>query len=269
MIRLQDGLFAAFLSAFLVFTTPQLQPNSTDIAMDVLIHISQQLSNSTIPAYAPTEFTASLNTVVVNLLFFLSLALVLIDAFLAMLVKSWLQGFDRGWRKYTVADLRAQGRERLLQGLEQRKVAGLITLLPILIQSSLLSFCIGLIVPLFPLHLISAILSSVALVAGFGFYAFTTYVSVLDAHAPFSSPVSRDLVTLMNILRQSWKEGVALVARTIQRIIPGISFYAVGLNPPHAHQAGADPSQQTMKSLSVNNGVAYPKATRTRRREKG
>jgi len=43
LIWFQDGLFAAFLSAFLVFLIPQLQPNSIDAAMDVLIHISHQL----------------------------------------------------------------------------------------------------------------------------------------------------------------------------------------------------------------------------------
>src|ERR1700755_1276507 len=198
LTRLQDGLFAAFLSAFLVFTIPQLQPNNTGIAMDVLIHISQQLSNSTISAYVPTEFTVSPSITAVNVLFFLSLALVLIDAFLAMLVKSWLQEFDRGWRKYTVADLRAQERERRLPGLEPWGLAELVNLLPILIQTALLFFCIGLIVLLFPVHLISAIFSSVALVTGFTFYAFTTYVSIFDAYAPFSSPVSRGLKTLVD-----------------------------------------------------------------------
>src|SRR5258708_5565542 len=119
LMWLQDGLFAAFLSAFLVFTIPQLQPSSTDIAKDVLIHISQQLSNSTTPAYSPAEFTVSPSIAAVNVLLFLSLALVLIDAFLAMLVKSWLQEFDRNWRKHTVAHLRAQERERRLQSLER------------------------------------------------------------------------------------------------------------------------------------------------------
>jgi len=216
--------------------------------MDVLIHISQQLSNSTTPAYAPTEFTASPNTVVVNMLFFLSLALVLIDAFLAMLVKSWLHEFDRGWRKYTVADLRAQERERRLQGLERWKLAELVTLLPILIQLSLVVFCIGLIVLLFPLHLISAILSSVALVAGFSSYMFTICVSVLDAYAPFSSPVSRGLVNVLDLLRKSWREGVPLAARTIQRIIPGTSSHAIVI----------DPLQETIPSSAGNNGVANP-----------
>src|SRR5258706_8936342 len=76
LIWFQDGLFAAFLSAFLVFLIPQLQANSTDVAMDVLIHISRQLSNLTTPAFEPTAFQVSSNLFLVNMLCFLSLALV-------------------------------------------------------------------------------------------------------------------------------------------------------------------------------------------------
>ena len=253
LIWLQDGLFAAFLSAFLVFTIPQLQPSSTDIAMDVLVHISQQLSNSTTPAYAPAEFTVSPSIAAVNVLFFLSLALVLIDAFLAMLVKSWLQEFDRSWRKYTVADLRAQERERRLQGLERWKLAELVTLLPILIQTSLLFFCIGLIVLIFPIHLISAIFSSVALVTGFTFYAFTTYVSIFDAYAPFSSPVSRGLKILVNALQTTWFNLVHLITRHVELIISGASLHLSRPPPPREHETTTDPS---MQPLTGNGSVA-------------
>ena len=159
--------------------------------MDVLIHISQQLSNSTTPEFEPVAFQVSSNAAAVNMLFFLSLALVLIDAFLAMLVKGWLQEFDRGWRKYTVAHLRAQERERRLQELERWKLHELVALLPILIQGSLLLFCIGLLAFLFPLHLPSAILCSLIFVFVVGFYGFTTYASIANDYAPFSSPLSR------------------------------------------------------------------------------
>ena len=220
MICLQDGLFAAFLSAFLVFTIPQLQANSTDVAMDVLIHISQQLSNSTTPAYDLPEFTVPPTIAAVNVLFFLSLALVLIDAFLAMLVKGWLQEFDRGWRKYTVADLRAQERERRLQRLEHWKLTELVALLPILIQTSLLCFCIGLLVLLFPIHRISAILASLGLVAGLIFYAFTIYVSIIDIYAPFSSPLSRGLSRGLTTLIDAPRKLKAWVTWHIYRALP-------------------------------------------------
>ena len=213
--------------------------------MDVLIRISQQLSNSTIPAFELTAFQVSSNAAAVNMLFFLSLALVLIDAFLAMLVKGWLQEFDRGWRKYTVAHLRAQERERRLQELERWKLHELVALLPILIQGSLFLFCIGLIVLIFPLHLPSAILGSLAFVCGIGFYVFTAYVSISNSYAPFSSPVSRLLV-----------RGLAIIARTTRRIASAIPFLDCLHLPDQGQQGNADPPREATPPLPSNNEVA-------------
>src|SRR5258706_1629019 len=251
LIWFQDGLFAAFLSAFLVYLIPQLQTSSTDVAMDMLIHISQQLSNSTTPAFEPTAFQVSSNVAAVNTLFFLSLALVLIDAFLAMLVKGWLQEFDRGWRKYTVAHLRAQEREQRLQELERWKLHELVALLPILIQGSLLLFCIGLLALIFPLHLPSGTLCSLAFVSVVGFYGLTTYVSIVNKYAPFSSPVSRLLARGFAML-QSW---YIFITHNAQRIAAVILFQNHPPPPPQGQKADADPSDETMQPLPSYNGV--------------
>ena len=220
--------------------------------MDVLIHISQQLSNSTTPAFVPTTFQVSSNAAVVNMLFFLSLSLVLIDAFLAMLVKGWLQEFDRGWRKYTVAHLRAQERERRLQELERWKLHELVALLPILTQGSLLLFCIGLIVLIFPLHLPSAILCSFTFISIVGFYGFTLYVPIVNHYAPFSSPVSRLLARGLAILHS----GYVLTACNIRRIASGIRFHRSPLPPPlptQEQQTDSDTSHEPMYPLPSNN----------------
>ena len=215
--------------------------------MDVLIHISQQLSNSTILAFEPTAFQVSSNAAAVNMLFFLSLAFVLIDAFLAMLVKGWLQEFDRGWRAYTVAHLRAQERERRLQELERWKLHEIVALLPILIQWSLLLFCVGLIVLISPLHLPSAILFTLTFVGGVGFYGFTTYVSIANKYAPFSSPVSRLLARV-----------VAIIARNARRIASAIPSLNFPLPPAEGQQADSDASGGTTPPLPLNNDVARP-----------
>ena len=212
--------------------------------MGVLIHISQQLNNSTIPAYAPAKFTISPNAAAVNAFFFLSLALVLTDAFLAMLIKSWLREFERGWKKHNAAHLRAQERERLVQGLERWKLRKLVTILPFLIQLSLLSFCIGLLVLVFPIHLASAIWSLLALITGS--FILTTY-------APFSSPVSHTLTTLINALRTTCGH---LVARNTWRNVLDISIHTSRPLPPQGHQPGEDSRQET--TLHVNNVVAHP-----------
>src|SRR5258706_9186982 len=220
--------------------------------MDVLIHISQQLSNSSTPAFEPTTVQVPSNAAAVNMLFFLSLTLVLIDAFLAMLVKGWLQEFDRGWRKYTVAHLRAQERERRLQELERWKLHELVALLPILIQGSLLLFCVGLLVLMVPLHLPSGILCSIAFVAVVGFYGFTTYVSIINNYAPFSSPVSRLLTRSFAMLRRCY----FLVTQSAQRIASAISFRNRPPLPPQGQQADTDSSDETTHPLPSHNGVA-------------
>ena len=193
----------------------------------------------------------SSNAAAVNMLFFLSLALVLIDVFLAMLVKGWLQEFDRGWRKYTVAHLRAQEREQRLQELERWKLHELVALLPILIQGSLFLFCIGLLVLIFPLHLPSAILCSLFFVSVVGFYGFTTYVSIVNNYAPFSSPVSRLLARGLAMLQTRY----ILITQIAQRIASAISFH----NRPQGEHADAHASNKTTQ-LSPSNNIASPPA---------
>ena len=220
--------------------------------MDVLIHISLQLSNSTTPPFEPTAIQVSSNVVAVNMLCFLSLTLVLIDAFLAMLVKGWLQEFDRGWRKYTVAHLRAQERERRLQELEYWKLHELVALLPILIQGSLFLFCTGLLVLIFPLHFPSAILCSLAFVFVVVFYGFTTYVSIVDDYAPFSSPVSRLLARGLAILQTSYLS----ITHNTRRVTSVIRFHNRPPFPSQEQEADADTSHESTQSLSSNNEVA-------------
>ena len=216
--------------------------------MDVLIHISHQLSNSTTPAFEPTAFQVASNAAAVNMLFFLSLVLILVDAFLVMLVKGWLQEFDRGWRKFTVAQLHAQERKQRMQELKRWRLQELIALLPILIQGSLLLFCIGLLVLVFPLHLPFAILCSLLFVFVVGFYFFTTYVSITNNYAPFSSPVSRLL---------AW--GLALlhipIAQIAQCIASATSFHNHA-SLSQGHRADADASDETTQPLPLDKGSA-------------
>ena len=223
--------------------------------MDVLINISQQLSNSTTPAFVPTTFRVSSNAAIVNMLFFLSLSIVLIDAFLAMLVKGWLQEFDRGWRKYTVAHLRAQERERRLQELERWRLHELVALLPILTQASVLIFCVGLLVLIFPLHLPSAILPSLAFMSGAGFYVFTTYVSTVNDYASFSSPISRLLARALTNLQACH---LPLTRNTRGKAPAAPSFHNRPPLSPKEQKADVDAPRGTMQPSPWSNGMAKP-----------
>ena len=214
--------------------------------LEVLIHISKQINNSATPAFVPTPFEVSSNAELVNIFFFLSLILVLINAFLILLVRGWLEELDRGWKTHTIAYIRAQERERRLRELERWRVDQIVGLLPTLIQGSLLMFCTGLIALLFPLHLPSAILCSVAFGYAVYLYAFTLIIPIFHEYSPFTSPMSR------------------LLARFLAPILPILPIHTTSATRSHnrrplhpqEQQAGADTSNEATQPVPSNNGVA-------------
>jgi len=165
--------------------------------------MSLQLSNSSVPAYVEPEFSVPLNVAAVNILLFASLALALIDAYLAVLTKGWLRDFDRDSKPSNVPEERATQREMRFQGLERWRLPEVVALLPILVQASLVLFCLALLIILFNLHLPTAYSTLTILGSAFCFYFCTTVISVLDTHAPFTSPLSRALQALIRQCRVS------------------------------------------------------------------
>ena len=161
--------------------------------MDVLIHISKQLSNSTTPEFEPTAFQISSSIAVANMLFFLSLGLILYDALLAMLLKGWLHSFARGWRKHTVAQLRAQKRERRLQQLKSSGFLDLVHPLQQITQLSVILFLVGVVVLIFPLHRPSGSLLSVVLAYCFIVNYIIIGGAIVDQCLQIMSVISRVL----------------------------------------------------------------------------
>ena len=89
-------MFAGFLSAFLIELLGRLEQDPIDIIQDILIHQTQMMRNSTLGPYVPPEFSPPEHIVIVNALFYASLGVMLLAAFIAMLIKSWVREFDRG-----------------------------------------------------------------------------------------------------------------------------------------------------------------------------
>jgi len=206
----QDGLFAAVISAFLISTIPRLQANSTDIALDVLIHISRQLGNSTIPAYTQTEFTLTQNAFCVNALLSVSLICIVVDAIVAMLIKMWLRELGRELRQHTVADLRAKERERRMQGLKRWKLDRVLPLLPLLLLVSIVLFFCGIIVNTLNLHFLGAIAFSIVLGLMVTAYFFTIFVPIFDPYAPFSTMVSSFVTGVLLRASRVWTSPSAI-----------------------------------------------------------
>jgi hypothetical protein len=198
------GLFAAFLSAFIVNAMQNLQEDPTDVLKSTMLHLSLQMQNSSVGAFVPEPFTVSHSVAAVNILYFTSLSLVIITALVVMTVRSWIREFDRDWAHVTDAQKRGMEREARMQGLLRYKLPQIVSTLPFLIYVALFLFSTGLIVSLFTIHIPSACATLILLLCGFIFYSITTFISMLDPNAPFSSPLSRLLHQYARKVHAAW-----------------------------------------------------------------
>ena len=164
-----------------------------DTIQDVLIYQTQMMRNSSLGPYVPAEFSPPEHIVIVNALFYASLGVMILAAFIAMLIKSWVREFDRGLRAMSIPEQRAKTREFRYLGMERWKLPEMVGILPFLIQISLLLFAFGLVLFLF--HISKPSFGVTTAIFGFGvlYYAITTSISVFVTSSPFHSPLSRTL----------------------------------------------------------------------------
>src|SRR5258706_7186009 len=167
-----------------------------DIIQDVLIYQTQMMRNSSLEPYVPADFSPPEYVVVVNALFYASLGVMLLAAFVVMLIKTWVREFDRGLQGMPLPEQRAKTREFRFLGMERWKIPEIVGVLPLLIQISLVLFFIGLIVFLFHINTPAFGVTTAIFGIGFLYYAITTSISVFVASSPFRSPLSRALVTM-------------------------------------------------------------------------
>ena len=164
-----------------------------DTIQDILIHQTQMMRNSSLGPYVPADFSPSEHIVVVNALFYASLGITILAAFVAMLIKSWVREFDRGLRGMSIPEQRAKTREFRYLGMEYWRLLEMVAILPLLIQISLLLFAIGLVVFLFDISKPSFWVTTAIFGVGILFYAITTSISIFVTSSPFRSPLSHTL----------------------------------------------------------------------------
>ena len=154
------------------------------------------MHDSSLGPYVPADFSPPTYIVVVNSLFYTSLGIMLLAAFIAMLIKSWVREFDRGIKAMSAPEQRAKTREFRYLGLVRWKLPEMVATLPFLIQISLLSFAVGLV--LFLSHINKPSCGITAGILGIGalFYAVTTSASIFITSSPFRSPLSNAFAAL-------------------------------------------------------------------------
>ena len=125
------------------------------------------------------------------MLFFASLTLILVVAFISMLVKDWIREFDRGLAAIVKPRRRALVREYRFSGLQQWKFLELVHFLPALIYLSLFLFFCGLSLFLLDIEAACGFVVAAIFALGVLFYAATTAIAAFCDSAPFRSPLSR------------------------------------------------------------------------------
>ncbi|KAK0483034.1 hypothetical protein EDD18DRAFT_1084510, partial [Armillaria luteobubalina] len=150
------GLFSAVLTAFVIETSQNLQPDYTEVSASLLMELvghqraANLSSDPSSPFYPSISFSPSSVDVWLNSLWFVSLTLSLITALVAVLVKQWLHQYIS-----VISDILPRDRGSIRQyryiGLTTWQVPMIIGFLPVLLHISLGLFFAGLSIYLFAL----------------------------------------------------------------------------------------------------------------------
>ena len=156
-------------------------------------------------------------------IFFASLAITFLVAFIAVLWKQWILYYTRATTQGSVAD---QGKERHIKfaGLQKWGLHAIMKLLPVLLQSSLLLFAIGLLIYLWDIDASAEGVILATTFVGSTFYACIAVAATIWDDCPYQTPLS---ILFLKIL--SWLREIAAGVRARPRqwsavLLPWIKF---------------------------------------------
>ena len=195
--RGQAGLYSAIVTAFIIESYQWLSQDPADTTIKLLEEISAKLNGNVQTrgleqpltlATGVVPFSAPFSAVVINSLWFVSLVAALSSAFIGILVKQWLREYMRPISITPIDGLSL--RQIHYQALKDWGVIEILSFLPLLLQSSLALFLIGLLYFLWTLHNVVASILTAVIAVVFVFYTATTVLPALRPSCPYKSPQS-------------------------------------------------------------------------------
>ena len=195
---LQTGLFSAAIATLLTVSTQGLQQNSADISAFYLAMIYQLQADSngsqvTIPSTLsppPSDFSPPNHAVLVNSLWFLSLAISITCALSATLVQQWARRYIKATQQSYSPQKQARIRAFLAEGIDKLHLPLVVELLPTFLHLSVFLFFAGLGVFLFNLN----ITIFIAVIWWLGLcalaYICITFMPIIRHDSPYHSPLS-------------------------------------------------------------------------------
>ncbi|KAK7687708.1 hypothetical protein QCA50_008924 [Cerrena zonata] len=198
------GLFSAIQTAFIIESYKQLQSDPADMTNQLLIYLSQQLANSSIPAIPDfPSFATATPSIRINIFWFCGLVISLMTASFGILTKQWL-------REYLVHESSAEVHLRIrffrIEGWEKWRASEIVAILPFLLQFSMLLFFLGLTEFLNPLNkdVDKAVKALVYLWASL--VAAVTLAPILSPRCPWKTPLlNRPLHRIRDFLLHAYQ----------------------------------------------------------------
>ncbi|KAK1220167.1 hypothetical protein PQX77_017088 [Marasmius sp. AFHP31] len=172
------GLFSAVVTAFTIESYRWLEEAPEDTAVELLRQISQQLNSSEAVA-SPPPFEIPTSVIRINALWFLSLILSLVDALFALLCKQWIREHRQPTHTRTPEEALALRWVRK-RSLEKWHVSTILSLLPLILELSLVLFFGGLLEFLQSRHPTLFKMALIAIAASGLFYVATTIAPSID-----------------------------------------------------------------------------------------
>ncbi|KAK1218331.1 hypothetical protein PQX77_018973 [Marasmius sp. AFHP31] len=171
------GLFSAVVTAFTIESYQWLQEAPEDTTVVLLKQISQQMNGTSVPE--SHTFAVSSSDVAINILWFLSLIIALIDALFALLCKQWLREHRRHTHTRTPSEALAL-RWLRHQSLEKWRVPAILASLPMLLELALFLFLAGLLELLRMRHPVPFSIATAVVAFASVFYFGTTIIPAID-----------------------------------------------------------------------------------------
>ncbi|VDC06599.1 unnamed protein product [Peniophora sp. CBMAI 1063] len=203
------GLFAATVAAFVIESYHSLSPDTGAQTVALLAQlISKTDSTPVVPAsdIIAEPFHAPGTAILVNSLWFLSLVIALICALLATLIQEWTRDYLRDVQHRT-SDMTVKeyafNHIYVRMGIERYGLDHMATLIVALMHIAVVLFLIGLIIFLFPIHILPAAVVTTAASMAALIYVSISVIPLFDNTCPYRTPLSSSFAIAHTFIRLS------------------------------------------------------------------
>lgn len=188
------------LTAFIIESKSHLEQSSTDVMASVMLFYTNNVLTGAHGPYNQVPFSPPSWAIFVNCAFFASLCASIVAALASVVALQWVGEYDAAiTRGGSSPKDRFMRRQLRFGGVRSWKMGEIIAAIPLLLYISVLLFFIGLIQWMW---IIQRAVGYIVLVGGasaFTFYFASTMAAVIFPTAPFRTPLSRSIYSVIHL----------------------------------------------------------------------